>query len=267
MSIPNSGGPPMVRRGCTDGRDLLGAFVLDSLGPTEEAQVRQHLKGCSACRAEADELRAVAAQIGADVDEVEPPSGLRGRILAQARAERAHLLPDLMASTPDAPARGWVGRRWSPWIATAAAAVVALSAGGWALAEHFSHPVRQPGLTSVQLNPLDRLIASGNSTVIPLSPTRNSAAQGALVTDPRTGTTYLLLTGVARLQAGKAYTLWYMAPQNGSLTPVRIGEVTHPGAYRIGRSPTGFTEVALTREPSAGDRTPRGPVLLSAALS
>lgn len=267
MSFGPEAQPPPVKLSCADLRDLLGAFVLDSLEPTEEKRVREHLEGCSDCRATADELRAVAMQIGDEVIELNPPPELRGRILAQARAE-THTRP-LSASAGERSA--WARRlstsRWSPWLATAAVAVLALSAGGWGLYEHFSGPARAAGLTSVRLSPVDKLIADGDATVITLSPSARSAARGALVTDPRTGATYLLLSSVPALRSQKVYALWYVAPENGSPTPVRIGQVKRQGAYRINRSPSGFTQLALTREPHPGDSAPKGPVLLEAALS
>lgn len=258
---------PTTRLTCQELPDLLAAYVLDSLDLTEEERVREHLETCSDCRASADELRAVAMQIGDEVVEMAPPPELRGRIMAQVRAESLERSPSAVAGGPVSTTSSHRASRWSPWIATAAAAVVALSAGSWGLYEHFSSPPRSAGLTSVNLNPVDRLIADGNATVITLTPSAKSTAHGALVTDPSTGATYLLLSSVPALHSQQVYALWYMAPQNGSPTPVRIGQVKRQGAYRINRSPSGFTQLALTREPQTGDTVPRGPVLLSSPLS
>ncbi|MGH7641842.1 MAG: anti-sigma factor domain-containing protein [Candidatus Dormibacteria bacterium] len=267
MTSGHDGPPSGVELSCADLHDLFGAFVLDSLESPEALRVQRHLDGCADCRKAAEELRAVAMEIGENVVAVAPPPALRQRILTQVRAEARERPAQPRVSGSEPHRRSWSTGRWSPWIATAAAAVVALSAGSWALFEHYSSPAAQPGLTSVKLNPLDRLIASGNSSVIMLNPSRSSGAHGALVTDPSTGTTYLLLSSVPELRTRRVYALWYMALDNGSLTPVRIGQVKHAGAYRIGRSPNGFTRIALTREPRAGDNSPRGPVLLAAALS
>ncbi|MGC2190753.1 MAG: anti-sigma factor [Candidatus Dormiibacterota bacterium] len=267
MSFGSGAQPPNMKLSCEDLRDLLGAFVLDSLEATEEERVREHLEGCLNCRAAAEELRSVAMQIGDEVAELDPPPGLRARVLAQARAETQGRPLPVLAGKSDSLAERPRTRRWSPWLATAAAALLALSAGGWGLYEHLSGPSAGVGLTSVRLSPVDKLIADGDATVITLSPSAKSAAHGALVTDPSTGATYLLLSSVPALHSRKVYALWYVATENGSPTPVRIGQVKRQGAYRINRGPSGFTELALTREPKPGDSSPRGPVLLEAALS
>jgi anti-sigma factor RsiW len=43
----------------------VGAYVLHSLPPSEEAAFEDHLAGCATCRHEADELAAVTARLGA----------------------------------------------------------------------------------------------------------------------------------------------------------------------------------------------------------
>lgn len=255
--------------GCDEAQDLLGAYALDSLEPSVQAQVRTHLEGCPACRREAEELRVVAMQLGEAVAEQAPPPELRRRILAQVRSETAVGIGIAPVAESTLGRRLWWSDRSAPWVAVAAAAVLALAAGGWGLSEHFSTPATSSsvGLMSVGVSPVDRLIADGDSTVIRLTASSQSQAHGALVTDPGTGKTYLLLLSVPTLRSHQVYALWYMALENGSLTPVRIGQVAHAGAFRIDVSPGGYTKVAVTREPKAGDSSPRGPVLLAASLS
>lgn len=257
--------PPQAALDCVEAGDLLAAFALDSLDPSEAARVAAHIEMCPACRAQAAELRAVAMQIGEGVEELSPPPLLKSRVLARARADSREVLASSRPAQPAAASRR--SSRWSPWLATAAVALLAISAGGWGLIEHFSSPRTQAGLTAVSLTPVESLIASGNASVLPLSASSHSAAQGALVTDPGTGATYLLLSHVPALHARPVYALWFISTQNGSLVPARIGQVERAGAYRIARSPSGFTRAAVTREPQRGDRAPRGPVLLAAALS
>jgi hypothetical protein len=259
--------PPAGHANCEETRDLLGAFALDSLDPDDEARVRAHLATCSDCRAEAVALRAVALNIGESVAEVDPPPGLRDRILAQARTESPARSSPSQADETVASAGGARRSRWSPWVAAAAAALLALSAGSWGLLEHFTGNTRPGLMASVPLNPLERLLASGDAKVISLSPSSRSGAHGALVTDPTTGTTYLVLESVPPLRSPEVYALWYMVLKNGATTPIRIGQAEHAGAYRVDRGPGGSSGVALTREPETGDGAPKGPVLLAVTLS
>ncbi|MEX0755588.1 MAG: zf-HC2 domain-containing protein [Actinomycetota bacterium] len=74
-------------------RSLLGAFALGHLDEDETEAVRAHLEGCAACRAEADELLAVAgvlpladpSRLGAQPD---PPDDLLDGVLERIDRER-----------------------------------------------------------------------------------------------------------------------------------------------------------------------------------
>ncbi|MDA8331416.1 MAG: anti-sigma factor [Candidatus Dormibacteraeota bacterium] len=250
---------------CDQVQDLLGAFVLDSLDAAQVGQVRRHLSGCPSCRQEADELRATAMEIGEAVAPVMPPPMLRERILAEARG------PSLAtpSSYPPPGRRILAGGQRAGWAVAALAAALMLAAGGWGLSEHFGHPSapQSSALTATALTPVDRLIASGQCSVVTLTPAATGAGQAALVTDRANGVTYVILSGLPRLHSDKAYTLWYIGLKAGSPRPVPVGSMTRVGAYRMPLSPKGFLKVAITREPGPHDATPLGPVLLSASLS
>jgi hypothetical protein len=258
-------GPKADMLSCDQVQDLLGAFVLDSLDEVQLGQVRVHLANCPSCRHEADELRATAMEIGESIRPVDPPALLRERILAEVRG------PDLpsavIAPTSGRHVRG-SGQRLG-WTVAALAAALMLAAGGWGLTEHFGHPSPSASgaLAATALTPVDRLIASGQCSVVALTPAGTGSGQAALVTDKATGVTYVILSGLPRLPSDRAYTLWYIGVKAGSPEPVPVGYMTRVGAYRMPLSPKGFVQVAITREPGPRDTTPRGPVLLSAALS
>ncbi len=258
--------------GCTETDELLAGYVLDALDPEEHVQVRAHLATCTTCQAKAAELAATANALAEAAPEVAPPPELRQRLLAQARLEQSPGAPpsgytEMPRALPDRLKSVRRSARWSPWLAAAAAALLALAGGGWGLAEHFARPPAVVGLRAAGLRPVERLIAQGNSTVINLSHNPGASARGALITDPKSGVTYLLLTRVPALHHGRVYALWYMGLQSGSLRPFLIGQVARPGAFRIGRSPAGFSRAAITREPRAGDSAPQGPVILTAPLA
>lgn len=249
---------------CDQTQDLLGAFVLDSLDQGQALEVRSHLESCASCRQEAEELRATAMSIGEAVAPVAPPAQLRERIM---REIQLPALKPVVAAVE--PALSWWARPRAAWAVAAAAAVLMLAAGGWGLSEHFLAPGLSPTATvaATALNPVDRLIASGQAKVVALAPTGGTRAKAALVTDPATGATYLLLFGVPVLHSDQAYTLWYMSLEQGSLKAVAVGDMTRPGAYRMPLSPKGFLKIAITREPAPHDSVPRGPVLMEATLA
>lgn len=70
--------------------ELAGAVVgraLHALEPEEEDRVTEHLRTCAPCRSLLAETHATMAAMAHAVADVEPPAGLRGRILAAAADE------------------------------------------------------------------------------------------------------------------------------------------------------------------------------------
>ena len=63
-------------------RDLLGPYVMGSLGPEERREVEEHLEGCPSCREEAQELRFAHERLVdlASVRETPPPE-LKERVM------------------------------------------------------------------------------------------------------------------------------------------------------------------------------------------
>lgn len=116
----------------TDVHTLSGAYAVDALDFREAAEFEEHLEQCAACREEVAELQHAAAQMGAVVTTIAPPT-LRSRVLAG--VERVPQLPPRVASlASDAvtvpgpvPLRRRVPARG---LLAAAAAVVALAVGG-----------------------------------------------------------------------------------------------------------------------------------------
>src|SRR5690242_5339139 len=69
------------------------AYALDALDDGERESFERHLATCERCRAELGGFRDAAALMAVDVDPVDPPPELRGRILEAARAERPNVVP------------------------------------------------------------------------------------------------------------------------------------------------------------------------------
>ena len=74
---------------CDEVREMAGAFVLGALEPAEEAAVRAHLATCADAHAEIAELGGVLPVLAESVPIVEPPAGLKARIMAAAAADLA----------------------------------------------------------------------------------------------------------------------------------------------------------------------------------
>lgn len=114
-------------------RELLGAYALGLLDNVERAELERHLEGCETCRAEAAELRAVAALLpdpgrGQEAAQDRPPASLSDPLPTPP--------PDLEDRVVDAVLPGGRGagrqtawRRIGGGVAAAAAAVVAVVVG------------------------------------------------------------------------------------------------------------------------------------------
>lgn len=70
-----------------DLRDDAVGHAFSALEPDEDRAVEAHLPHCAICRRAHDEARDVVAALGAAVPQVDPPSGLRQRVLDAARSE------------------------------------------------------------------------------------------------------------------------------------------------------------------------------------
>src|SRR3954469_12213361 len=98
------------------------AYALDALDDEERESFERHLATCERCRAELGGFRDAAAVMAVDVDPVEPPPELRGRILDAARAERPNVVPLKRRRLVEQPLAWFAG--------AAAAAAVALAIWG-----------------------------------------------------------------------------------------------------------------------------------------
>ena len=111
---------------CEDVRERLPDHLLGTLVSADADAVAAHLRGCSACRAEAASLADGLAAFASAAHDREPPEDLAVRVRRVLQAEWSS------ASSAPSPRRG----RAAPWMAAAAAAIIALAASvGWGLSE------------------------------------------------------------------------------------------------------------------------------------
>ncbi|HSR95276.1 MAG TPA: anti-sigma factor [Solirubrobacterales bacterium] len=68
-------------------RDELAPYLLGALEPGEAAALEQHLVGCEECRTELAWLRPAVRVLPEAVERVEPPPGLRTRIMGEVEAD------------------------------------------------------------------------------------------------------------------------------------------------------------------------------------
>jgi anti-sigma factor RsiW len=171
--------------------ELTAAYALDALDPEERRAYEAHLEGCERCRSELAAMWEATEALAVAAAGPEPRPELRGRILAQARAE-----PQVVV--PFEPRRS----RVVPLLAAAAAAaaVVALGVGLWG--------TRLSGELDDARSALEReraaaaVLADPGARGVPLQ-----AGEGKLVVAPD-GRAVVVLEGLDPAPAGKTYQLW-----------------------------------------------------------
>ncbi|UYM04616.1 anti-sigma factor [Solicola gregarius] len=110
-----------------DAHTLAVPYALHALPDDEAAQFEEHLWLCSSCRDEVDEVREVAARLGA-AESITTPVELRRRVLSEIAEVRP--LPPVISEGEPAPAVRHDGaRRWWPRIATGVAAALLVVVG------------------------------------------------------------------------------------------------------------------------------------------
>jgi hypothetical protein len=116
--------PVVGTRTCDEVRELLPEHVLGTLPPADDAAVARHLRGCGGCRREMAMLGEGLATFSRAAHQAEPPPELRERVLGALAEERIQAAPEA-AATPIRP------RRWTRWLAVAAAVVVLAGTVAW----------------------------------------------------------------------------------------------------------------------------------------
>jgi len=229
-------------------------YVLGLLDERETAAVERLFREDPAARQRARELREVVSVLVLDVEPMEPPSGLRARILDAARAD---LTPESVEPAPALPAPVSLAERrqrnltrWTPWLLAAALALALVSSLVW----------------NAQLrSDLDAPPETVTFAVAGSGPAEGVA--GTFVSLGDDDGAVLNLAGLAALPPDRAYQVWLIAdgdPEpNVTFVPNAAGvaTVSVPGEiddYRI---------MAITVEQTGGSPVPTTDPIITSDLT
>ncbi len=228
--------------------ELTAAYALEALDEHESEEFEEHLRHCPRCREELVELREAATALAYAASAASPPAALRGRILEQAKAERANVVP--------------FPRRFQPRTgvlaaATAVAAAAAIALGIWTVKlDRDLDGERSARAHDAQA--LAVLVAPGTTT-IPLS-----GASGALAV-ATSGRAVLVVSGLRPAPAGRTYEAWVI--RGSTATPAGLFQGGNRVVLALSRSVSPGSTVGVTVERKGGvSRLTRAPIL-SARLS
>lgn len=224
--------------------DQIAAYALDALTPEERDGFEAHLRGCEACRLELASLQDAAGALAELVTPIQPPPDLRDRLLAQARAEQAEVVPLRRRSALPLAAGGVAA------LAAAAAIVLGLWAGSLSgsLDEERDARRAQDLALAVVADPRARHLAV-------------SSGAGTLVVASN-GRAALVLRGLERAPAERVYEAWILrtgAPPQ----PAGLFSGGTDRAVALGAAVPRGASVGVTIEPDGGSARPSGrPILV-----
>jgi len=231
---------------CNETDELAGAYALNALPPERLLELEEHLATCSA-HPQLAEFRIVAASLVWAAEEMDPPTGLKDRIMEAVRPASAQASEPAPSSSAYG---GLLGRWWrNPvqrfGLAGAALAVLVIGLLGWNVALQASSD------------------GDDNTVVATL---RNGEANGRLVYIKDEELAVLTIRGLPRLPVSQTYQVWAItsgAPTSlGLLNTSEIGDA----AVILKADLSDADIAAITVEPAGGSPQPTTPPLLQTKL-
>jgi anti-sigma-K factor RskA len=263
-------------------------YALGALDESDRVSFEDHLASCDVCAREVRELTAVAGLLATAARPVAPPARLRDRILSDARAVRpiAAATPAAASTSTPAPRARDIARdtplggRWStivPWLAAAAAVVVAVYLGRETRSERAARASAEQALESARLtldstasalarrDSLVALLVSPDVEAVTVSGS-GPAPSAKYFFDRRAGRIVIAASSLPPAAQGRTYQLWGI--QSGK-PPVSLGTFNTDSSGRAQVSvavPAGLriAVTAVTDEPSGGSPQPTTTPFLAA---
>jgi len=222
--------------------DDLAAYALGALDPRETAELQAHLAGCVHCRTELRWLEPAVDSLPASVDQIEPPPGLRDRLLGAIDAD----------AVPRARNERRRSTRWSlgalrpaMTVAAVALALVAGLAGGYAL-------------------------SGGDDDGAPVTTVPIRAAGPAIQTSAavvRNGDSWTLeVTDIPTPRRGDVYQVWLAHGKRIEPSVLFVPSHGDKAHVALPRTVASADQIMVTREPSGGSLEPTSAALLQARL-
>jgi hypothetical protein len=229
-------------------RDDLVAYSLEALDPREAAEIEAHAPSCARCTRELEALVPAVAVLGESVEQLEPPSELRERVLSIVREEADAKQAELSGAqgreeaTKRRERRGLRGLLMRPAVGLAGLAIVGAGVGGYLVADEGGN-------------------AGGESTV----PVVAQAGIGGTLAVGDTSS-MLDLHGLKQLTGREVYQVWVAHGSSVQPSSSFVPDNTGRAMTAVDGNLSQGTKVMVTREPHPGETAPTTPVLLSATV-
>ncbi|HSS68909.1 MAG TPA: anti-sigma factor [Nocardioidaceae bacterium] len=257
-------------------------YAVGALEADEALTFQSHLTSCAECQREVSAMNEVTSQL-ADVVATEPPPALRSAVLAQIAGtaqdapstEPAVALPargrhagpaaavEAQHHASVVPLRRPVRERVSLLVA-AAAVLVAVGLGGWALNDR-NDARDQASAAQSTADALTAILSAGDAETV--SSTTQDGARMAVVRSPSRDVALLLASGLPTLPSDKTYQAWTI---DGKGTPTSAGTFESNGgetAYQLPPAAVKTGTVAVTVEDAGGAKAPTTDPIVALGLS
>lgn len=237
---------------CDEMLELAAAAAVDALDEADAKRVEEHAATCPSCASALYEFREAASVLGAAVDQVEPPAGLRTRVLDAARQTQRTAMPR--------PRRRWPRLSLRPaWVAVAAS--LALSVFSImrvvAMQNEISNLHQITAAQDARYDNVVAVLASDQLAIKPLQPAQQSVqSRGTVYLDPLSGRGMVMCRDLPPVEPGHAWQIWFVRGNErvsgGMLWPDGAGN-----GYTLISVPQdlqSFDSIGLTDEPGNGGR-------------
>jgi anti-sigma factor RsiW len=224
-------------------RDDLAAYLLGALSGDEAEELERHLEGCRDCRERLGWLWPALDVLPASVEQLEPPTRLRERLLAIVREEVPRRAP--ARARERSRRRPWRGLSLRPATGLAAAVVLGVGVGAGYLLD-------EDGATR-------SVIQAQPTAAAPEGEVAASLVQGG-------GTAMLDVERLPALRGRRVYQAWVQ--RDGVIEPASVFIPRRDGStYAAIPGPLeGADAVLVTSEPHGGSERPTTAPLLRAPL-
>ena len=249
-------------------------YVLGGLSEKEQGAFERHLLTCSSCQVEVRSLREVEAWLLEDYASIDPPSGMKERVLHHVFADTVDsawekAVPfvdvskekrsDLIQASPclKTVRSGLMYRKVSAWQSLLASAAIAVIAVFVTL-----QSVRAPISPSLpMLGRVQQSLTLKSTSFIPLAQARVMITQMGSQKQ-----LYISLSHLAPVTGTEAYQVWLVQPRGRGLAVHSLGvflPMKNGSAAFASTIPTGnYSMIAITLEPRTINKTPQGPKVL-----
>ncbi len=264
-------------------------YFNNQLTENEQNEFEKHLETCGECREELAELRALTEDLAFASEPVNPPEGMKDRVLGAVFAEESndtneeesdysddHHNSSVVAFEPkkdkDTSEHEELSQKnKKPWLMRGLAAALILSIAGNLYAvmneqeSASQEPVEQPEPDKEPTISTDEI-----TTKVQLQGGTDARATASLIQQEDGNLLTLQAEALEQLEGEEVYQVWLMEGKKPYRAGTFVANENGEGAvaYAMEQLPEGtnWDAVAISREPDATSQTPQGKVILQAEL-